>query len=126
MRQIETMTSFPDQLKRILFATSIKTQVELSDFLGVRQSVVSDAKRRGKIPADWLLTLILAKNINPEWVLTGRGRLLLEVPTDNYETADTTREKAEFKETLNLLPSRMLAEELLRRVSVAAVDKFSR
>ena len=60
-------------LTRIYKITGTKTQVELAEFLGVRQSAISDAKRRGSIPAKWLLTIWDKKKVSPDWVLTGEG-----------------------------------------------------
>ena len=47
---------FDAQFQRILEATGCKTQVELADILEVRQSAISDAKRRMTIPSNWLET----------------------------------------------------------------------
>lgn len=60
-------------LRRVFEAAGCRTQVELAEFLGVRQSSVSDAKKRGSVPAEWLLKLLLLRGINPVWVLTGQG-----------------------------------------------------
>ena len=43
---------------RLLEAAECHNQSELASFLGLRQSVVSDARRRGSIPSEWLLTLM--------------------------------------------------------------------
>ncbi len=51
MEPITTSTDFEAQMERIKVATGKRTQIELADFLGIRQSSVSDAKRRGKIPS---------------------------------------------------------------------------
>ena len=58
-------------LERLLQAAECRSQVELADFLGIRQSAISDAKRRGIIPADWLHFLQKTKGIRPEWILSG-------------------------------------------------------
>lgn len=60
-------------LTRIYKITGTKTQVELAEFLGVRQSAISDAKRRGSVPAKWLLTIWDKKKVSPDWVLTGES-----------------------------------------------------
>lgn len=65
-------------LSRVFEAAGCRTQSELADFLGVRQSSISDAKKRGSVPADWLLTLLCKKWINPTWVLTGQGARMLQ------------------------------------------------
>ena len=58
-------------------------------FLGINQSAISDAKRRGTIPAEWLLTLLRGKGINPDWVLTGKGARRLR-PAEPEEAAFQT------------------------------------
>ena len=65
-------------LARVYEAVPCRTQVELAEFLGIRQSSISDAKRRGAVPAEWLLKLLLMKGINPVWVLTGQGSRWLQ------------------------------------------------
>lgn len=66
-----------DALKRIFMATECRTQMELAELLGVKQSSISDAKKRNAIPAQWLIKLLRLKNINPEWILTGQGAFCL-------------------------------------------------
>ena len=48
-------SAFDEALERIKRATGARTQVDLAAILGIRQSSISDAKRRQSIPADWLL-----------------------------------------------------------------------
>ena len=52
---------------RICKVCGMKTQTELSAYLGIRQSSISDsdAKRRMMIPAAWLLTLLTREGVNP-------------------------------------------------------------
>lgn len=66
-------TSFESQFKRVFEAAESKTQQELAMLLGVRQSSVSDAKRRKTIPAEWLVKLFEKNRINPEWIRMGTG-----------------------------------------------------
>lgn len=58
------LASFGAQMERIKLVTGKASQVDLAHFLGVRQSVVSDAKRRAKIPSCWLVTLLRLKNVH--------------------------------------------------------------
>lgn len=60
-------------LERFFKAAECRTQLELADFLGIKQSSISDAKKRKSIPSDWLLILWRKKGINPDWILTGQG-----------------------------------------------------
>ena len=58
---------------RICKVCGMKTQTELSAYLGIRQSSISDARRRVALPAAWLLTLLTREGVNPTWILTGEG-----------------------------------------------------
>jgi hypothetical protein len=58
---------------RITEITGARTQVELAGILDIRQSSISDAKRRGSMPSDWGLTLLEKYGVNPRWIRTGEG-----------------------------------------------------
>lgn len=60
-------------LNRIFDVAGCCTQTDLANLLGIRQSSISDAKKRNAIPAEWLVKLLRLKGINPEWILTGLG-----------------------------------------------------
>jgi hypothetical protein len=66
-------SAFDAQFARVFEAAECRTQIELADVLEVRQSSVSDAKRRKSIPAEWRMKLFEKKRINPEWILRGDG-----------------------------------------------------
>ena len=53
----ENPSPFIEQLKRIHQITGTHSQTGLAAYLGVRRSAVTNAKRTGMIPAEWLLTL---------------------------------------------------------------------
>lgn len=65
------MTNFDEVLDRIKRATGARTQVELANLLGIRQSSISDAKRRNSVPADWYMKLYRSLGLNPEWLSDG-------------------------------------------------------
>jgi len=112
---------FDAQMERIKFITDKKTQSELAALLGVKQSSVSDAKRRGRIPSSWLVILMRYKHANPEWILTGNGPAFVSFPSteSRYETGDEATDRKVDEEALRRLPSRMLADELVRRIAVS-------
>lgn len=62
---------FDQAIERIKKATQTRTQIELAAVLGIRQSSISDAKRRQSIPADWLLKLFRLRGLNPDWLASG-------------------------------------------------------
>ena len=73
-------------LERVFLAAECRTQVELAELLGIRQSSISDAKKRQAIPAEWLVKLLRLKGISPEWILTGLGPKLLGPATGEGPT----------------------------------------
>lgn len=64
---------FGPVLDRIKDSTGARTQVELAAVLGIRQSSISDAKRRNSVPSDWYLKLFRKYGLNPDWLAMGRG-----------------------------------------------------
>ncbi|MBI9111981.1 S24 family peptidase [Maridesulfovibrio ferrireducens] len=62
---------FDETLERIKKATGTRTQVQLAEILNIRQSSISDAKRRSSIPAEWYIKLYKTHGLNPEWLSDG-------------------------------------------------------
>ncbi len=60
-------------LDRVFEIAGCHRQTDLADLLGIKQSSISDAKKRNAIPAEWLVKLLRLKGVNPEWILTGLG-----------------------------------------------------
>ena len=103
-------------LSRFFEAASCRTQQELAAFLGVRQSSVSDAKRRDSIPAEWLITLLRKKWVNPFWVMTGCGTRLLK-PTENEDgLSEPLAPCARDKAVARCPPEECTTDELMREV----------
>jgi len=70
-------TWFEAALSRLHAMLGTRTQVELARWLGIRQSSISDAKRRGSIPEAWLVTAWRGVGANPDWIVTGEGAAYL-------------------------------------------------
>ena len=69
------------QLARVFTIAGCRTQVELAEVLGIRQSSIADAKRRGRVPPGWLLTLLRLHGVNPDWITKGaRPKFLITGP----------------------------------------------
>ena len=69
--------NFDEAMARIHGATQTRTQIELAEILGIRQSSISDAKRRNSIPDGWLIALYDKYRINPDWIRAGTGPVTL-------------------------------------------------
>lgn len=95
-------------LQRIGTLVGGSTQVEIANALGVRQSSVSDAKKRGSVPAEWQITLLRRYGVNPDWLLSGEEPKYL-----------TTAESGEIRRApdISKLGTDSLVNELSRRLS---------
>ncbi len=51
-----------------------RTQLELAAIFDVRQSSISDVKRRGSIPSDWLIKRLSLRSVNPAWIMEASGK----------------------------------------------------
>ena len=84
------------QFRRVFEAAECETQAQLAECLGIRQSSVSEARRRKAVPREWLLTLFQKKGINPDWITTGKEpRLLIQAegrPVTDYTTDELVAE----------------------------------
>ncbi len=84
------MDSFRQIYDRIRSVTKARTQTDLAELLGIKQSSISDAKRRNSVPADWYITLLERFDLNPLWLKTGVGRMYINsesVAISGYATA---------------------------------------
>lgn len=92
------------QFDRLFDAAGCRTQAELADLLGIRQSSIAVAKRRNRLPSEWLLKILRLRNVNPDWIIFGSvAKYLLP-----YETPGSDAEKLQ-RET----PPPMLLDGLI-------------
>ena len=110
-------TSFEVQYKRVLEAAECRTQIELAAVLGVRQSSVSDAKRRQSIPAEWRVKLFEKKRVNPEWILHG-GSMKYLGPADATQSMPHVVRVTEIRP-----PESCSAQELVNELVRRALEK---
>ncbi len=94
------MVNFDEVFDRIRLATGTRTQVELAEVLHIRQSSISDAKRRNSVPSDWFLKLFEQFGLNPDWLKKGAGPMYLrteqgyapmDAPSSLMASEDTMR-----------------------------------
>lgn len=62
------MIPYMQKIERVKAAIDGRTQKDIGDFMGVKQSTVCDAIRREAIPARWLVVLYRKLRINPDWI----------------------------------------------------------
>jgi hypothetical protein len=104
---------FEAQMARLMFTAQARTQNQLAEFLGVKQASISEASKRGKIPAGWLVVLVQRLRGNPDWVLEGRMPVFLHGRNENQEMAQRAGQC--YAQYLRHVPLEELQKELLRR-----------
>ena len=116
-------------LSRVFDAAGCRTQIELANLLGIRQSSISDAKKRNSVPAEWLVTLLRLRGVNPEWILSGSGPKFLSTTTGDGKGHIVFQEQCSglsavppSLDVLRYFSSRDLADELLRRTGMGSRD----
>ena len=67
------MYSFEAIYARMLFAAGVRTQTELANLLQMKQASISEAKKRGSIPAEWCMRLYDTCGIRFDWQRFGTG-----------------------------------------------------
>ena len=107
-------SDFESQYNRILASAECRTQVELAAVLDVRQSSISDAKRRQSVPSDWLMKLFEKKRINPDWIRTGLGGRIVQT-TDEAGREPPAFTVIERRPAADCTTDELLAE-IMRRV----------
>ncbi|WP_407844175.1 helix-turn-helix domain-containing protein [Desulfovibrio falkowii] len=73
--------TFSEAYARILNSVGCGGQEDLANKLGVRQSFITDCRRRGEFTTEVLLALVERCHLNPHWVRTGRGQKYLLAST---------------------------------------------
>lgn len=99
----EQLAAYESAMERIRQATGARTQVQLADVLEVRQSSISDAKRRASIPDNWLVKLLRSHKLHPDWIEFGTG--------PQFVDGDSHAAVAELQEHL-----RLVTEDFVRLV----------
>ena len=63
------LMEFKNAFNRIRLETEIQTQEQLATFLGIKQSSVSGAKKRGQFPMAWAEKVAKRYSLRYEWIM---------------------------------------------------------
>jgi phage repressor protein C with HTH and peptisase S24 domain len=77
-------TRFEIFSKKVSDVIGLRNQNELSAVIGVNSSSITQARKRDKIPANWILQLCLKYGLNPNWLEKDIGPVFIQ-PFDNAE-----------------------------------------
>lgn len=121
MREDIEDAGYNEIMRRIYFVAGVRTQTELANVLGIRQSSISEAKKRRSVPSDWLISLLRRFHVNPDWILHGRGAQFMRASSERPQErtfqlyAPSPQPDTAF---LRQIPVQALAEEIVRRTSM--------
>lgn len=115
---------------RMLEVTGCRTQDDLAKYFGIRQSSISDAKRRGAVPSDWRLALLEKKSINElrEAKAEAEKRIAATEGNAKAKIAEAEGEakslllRAEAQAKANDILARSLTSELLHYNTIQSWD----
>jgi phage repressor protein C with HTH and peptisase S24 domain len=77
-------TRFEIFSKKVSDVIGLRNQNELSAVIGVNSSSITQARKRDKIPANWILQLCLKYGLNPNWLEKDIGPVFIH-PFNNAE-----------------------------------------
>jgi len=67
------MFDFIEVWERVCKVTKWSKQKDCANFLGIRQSSVAGAKKKGSFPIGWSKKIAQEFNVDVDWLLTGKG-----------------------------------------------------
>jgi predicted transcriptional regulator len=119
---------YNEAMARVRQVCGVRTQVQLAEFLGVRQSSISDGNRRRSIPDGWLLTMLRRTGVDPDWILTGKNERWRLLSDDFQRPVDREALESQIRAEVDNLGVSELLERLRAllpgvRVIIADADK---
>lgn len=111
-------TDFESQYERIFAVTECRTQVELAEILDIRQSSISDAKRRKALPSDWLMKLYEKRRVNPEWIRTGIGPQIIIISENEDGKVPAVIHVIEYRPAHDCSTDELLTELIRRTLKI--------
>jgi len=64
-------------IRRAFEALQISSQNKLAIILGINRAGITQAKKKGTVPEKWILELYRKYGINPDWIETGKGKMVI-------------------------------------------------
>lgn len=64
-------------IRRAFEALQISSQNKLAILLGINRAGITQAKKKGTVPEKWILDLYRQYGINPDWIETGQGKMVI-------------------------------------------------
>lgn len=130
------MQAFNGILDRLKQAMGVSTDTALAKALGIKQGSISGAKKKGSIPARWIIGTAEVTGVHADWLLTGKGPMRPELEElissddvgviSDFEPQERTRllrvaDRPLLKQSTHAKPSRI--DLKLLQASIEAVEE---
>lgn len=114
----ERVEAFEAAMERIKKVFGVRTQVQLAEVLDVRQSSISDARRRCSIPAGWLLKIWRLSGYSPDWIMDGDdcGHRFAVAANEAKEPVNACSIREEIEADVNKKMDNLHLEDLIDRI----------
>lgn len=77
--------SFDIFFERVAAMAQINTLAQLAELLQVNRSAITQARKKGSVPAAWKLRLFKKLGLNPDWLEGGPGPPLIRPGTEGHD-----------------------------------------
>lgn len=75
---VESAKPFDTIFMRLLAATDAKSESDFARSIGITPQSVNGARKRGKVPPDWVQSVAERTGVSSDWLFFGRGPFRLE------------------------------------------------
>ena len=96
--------NFNDVMERLKNVTNSSSYNSLADMLQLSSSAFANYKKRNSIPFERVLSLCNLQNVSVDWILTGRGNVLISQPVPSAEVIKEDLEGDTAWDDFDLVP----------------------
>lgn len=94
------MESIKDVLKRMCLFYGVSNNRQLSEKININYNTISTWIKRDSIPYELLHKLVQSESISFDWLLTGKGEMLLNEREEPQKQSEQTKEREVPKRTI--------------------------
>lgn len=86
--------NFSEVIERLKLALNVTTQADVAKAMGMSTGDLANRKKRNKIPHDRIYEVASSRNVSLDWLLTGKGFMKTNIPTEASNDHLSPRQRA--------------------------------
>ena len=109
-------------IERVKKCLNVKTNIELSTRLNIKQNTISAWKKRGNIDFPKIITICETTGVSMDWLLYGKGEKCVpdaNNPTEKIMTMLESMNDEQRRDVLKYVEKEKLWEELIKKQKLA-------